>query len=181
MSAGRMIAGAFALAVLSLAAGCGDESDELRAWMDEVRATRQPQRETIAEPKRFEPFRYDRAGQSDPFAQARLGGLPAEAPEVSRTARLHPDTSRPREALEAWPLDAIRMVGHLSSGQRSFALLQVQDTVYQARVGNHAGQDFGVITKVSDTEVRLRELVQDAAGEWVHRETTLRLHEGEAK
>ena len=70
------------------------------------------------------------------------------------------------------------MVGHLANGQSNFALLQVDDMVHQARVGQHAGQDFGVITRIDESEVRLRELVQDAAGDWVQRETTLRLQEG---
>jgi type IV pilus assembly protein PilP len=147
--------------------------------MDQVRATTQPVRESIAEPKRFEPFRYDRGGEADPFAQTRLAGLALEAmPEAVRPrSKLQPDTSRPREALEGYPLDAIRMVGHMSNGRQSFALLQADRIVHQAEVGNHAGQNYGVITRVDENEVRLRELVQDAAGEWVQRETSLRLHE----
>jgi type IV pilus assembly protein PilP len=98
-------------------------------------------------------------------------------PVPRRLPRLSPDTRRVRETLEQHPLDALRMVGHLSNGRQSFALLQVDGVVHQARVGNHAGQDFGVITHVDEKEVRLRELVQDAAGEWVHREARLRLYE----
>ncbi len=177
----RALGAGLTLVALCLVAACSEDSDELRSWMDEVRASAQPVRDTIAEPKRFEPFRYDRAGQADPFAPTRLGGLPLEAPQAAKSGLLRPDTARPREALEAYPLDAIRMVGHLSNGRQSFALLQVDSMVHQARVGNHAGQDFGLITKVSESEVRLRELVQDAAGDWVHRETTLRLQEGEGK
>ena len=148
--------------------------------MDSVRATTQPVREKIAEPKRFEPFRYVRAGEADPFAQTRLAGIVLEAMADAGRARgtLQPDTSRQREALESYPLDAIRMVGHLSNGQQNFALLQAESVVHQAKVGNHAGQNFGVITRVDESEVRLREVVQDAAGEWIQRETSLRLQEG---
>ncbi|MFP5405716.1 MAG: pilus assembly protein PilP [Gammaproteobacteria bacterium] len=177
----RSIAACSVLGMLVLLAGCGDESGELRGWMDEVRASVAPVPESIAEPKRFEPFRYGRVGQADPFAQSRLGGLPIEAPEAAKGGGLRPETHRPREVLEGYPLDAIRMVGHLSNGRQSFALLQVDNTVHQARVGNHAGQDFGLITKVSESEVRLRELVQDASGDWVHRETVLQLQEGESR
>lgn len=73
------------------------------------------------------------------------------------------------------------MVGHLSNGRQAFALLQVETMVYQARVGSYAGQNFGMITKVSENEVKLKELVQDAAGDWVERETALRLQEGGKK
>ncbi|MCM5570872.1 pilus assembly protein PilP [Burkholderiaceae bacterium FT117] len=162
----------------TLLAGCGDDRTELRGWMENVRATTKPIRETIAEPKKFEPFRYDRAGEVDPFARTRLAGLAVDEAGQPVPGGLRPDTSRPRELLEGYPLDAIRMVGHMSNGKQSFALLQVDSIVHQARVGNHAGQNHGVITRVAENEVRLRELVQDAAGDWVHRETTLQLQEG---
>jgi type IV pilus assembly protein PilP len=65
----------------------------------------------------------------------------------------------------------------MSDRKSNFALLKADGMVYQARVGNHAGQNYGVITRVSETEIRLRELVQDAAGDWVARETALKLQE----
>ena len=89
-----------------------------------------------------------------------------------------PDVNRRRESLESYPLEQIKMVGHLSNGKQNFALLQVESLVYQAKVGNFAGQNFGVITRVSESEIKLKEMVQDAAGEWVERETALRLQEG---
>lgn len=176
-----LLAMALFLTVLAFVGGCSDESNELRLWMDQVRSSTRPVQETIAEPKRFDPFRYDRAGQSDPFAPTRLGGLSLEVPEATKGGGLRPDTMRRREILEDYPLDAIRMVGHLSNDRQSFALLQIGDLVHKARVGNHAGQDFGLITRISESEVRLRELVQDASGDWVHRETILHLQQGGGK
>lgn len=168
------------VAAATLLAGCEQDRSDLQGWMDRVRADTRPIRETIAEPKQFEPFRYDRAGDVDPFTRSRLAGLPPEDAGVAggNARKLKPDMQRPRELLESYPLDTIRMVGHLSNGRQSFALLQVDGIVHQARVGNYAGQNHGVITQVTETEVRLRELVQDAAGDWVHRETTLALQEG---
>lgn len=162
------------LTALALLAGCSDEQQEIRAWMQQQRASTPTIRETIPPPKRFEPFRYASAEQSDPFEQSRLS--PRAGAQAN--AGLRPDTNRRREALEAFPLDAIRMVGHLGNTKSSFALLQVDNMVYQARVGNYAGQNYGRIVRVSESEVRLRELVQDAAGDWVERETALRLQEG---
>jgi len=160
-----------------LLAGCGDDRRELVGWMQSVRDTTQPIREKIQEPKQFEPFRYDRADEQDPFTRARLAGLQLEDGVAGAGAGLQPDARRPREILESYPLDAIRMVGHMSNGRQNFALLQVDRMVHQARVGNHAGQNHGVITRVGESEVLLRELVQDAAGDWTQRETTLRLQE----
>jgi len=158
---------------VALLGGCSDEQQEIRAWMQQQRASMPTIKETIPPPKVYEPFRYANDGQSDPFAQTRLTARDSVA-----GSGLKPDTNRRREALESFPLDAIRMVGHMTNGRNSFALLQVDTTVYQARVGNYAGLNYGMITRVSESEVRLKELVQDAAGDWIERETALQLQEG---
>jgi type IV pilus assembly protein PilP len=159
-----------------LAAGCSSDQDELRAWMDDVRKNTAPIRETIAEPKRFEPFRYDNVAQIDPFSQNKLKAAMDKLAQRSKSG-LAPDLARRREPLESYPLESIRMVGHMSNGKQNFALLQVESLVYQAHVGAFAGQNFGQITRVSEGEIKLKELVQDASGEWVERETALRLQE----
>ena len=176
--AARPSARAAATALLAVGlAGCGSDHAELQAWMEETRRNTPPVRETIAEPKRFEPYRYASAELPDPFAIGRLikaGELPS-----ARAAGngVQPDLKRRREPLESYPIDAIRMIGHIRDGQRSVALLLADNLVYQARAGSYVGQNFGVITRVSDSEIRLRELVQDAAGDWVERETTMQLQE----
>lgn len=172
------IAGALRVAALAATlalGGCASDQDELRAWMDQVRAQTPPKRETVREPKQFEPFRYEVAHLTEPFAPAKLTALFEKA--AARPGGLAPDTSRRREALENFPLDVIRMVGHLSNGKQQFALLQVENLVYQARVGQYAGQNFGRIVRITETEVAVRELVQDAAGDWVERNAALRLQE----
>lgn len=148
--------------------------------MEQVRSTTQPIRDTIAEPKRFEPFRYDDVALIDPFSP---GKLQAAYDRLVQRAKggITPDLNRRREPLESYALESIQMVGHLSNGKQNFALLQVQSLIYQAKVGTYAGQNFGLITKVSENEVKLKELVQDAAGEWVERETALQLQEGSKK
>ncbi len=174
MSAGAIRTAALALLAATLLGACSDEQQEVRAWMEDQRKHTPTIKDKIAPPKSFEPFRYEALDQSDPFSQTRLsarGGMVAPASTIT------PDLKRRREALEEYPLDAIRMVGHMSNGRSSFALLQVDSMVYQARVGNYAGQNFGLITRVTDTEIKLKELVQDAAGDWVERESALRLQE----
>ena len=41
------------------------------------------------------------------------------------------------------------------------------------------GQDFGVITQINETEVLLKELVQDPVGDWTERDSSLQLQEQE--
>lgn len=163
-----------------LLSACSGEQGELQAWMDQVRRDTRPISDVIPEPKQYEPFRYDNVGQIEPFSSSKLQA--AFDRMVQRSAGgLKPDLNRRREPLEAFPLESIRMVGHLSNGKQNFALLQVESLVYQARVGTYAGQNFGTITKISENEVKLKELVQDAAGDWVERVTELRLQEGGRK
>lgn len=160
-----------ALAGGLLMAGCGSEQQELREWMREQRRNVTPRAEQVLPPRQYEPYRYAGAGQPDPFSTARLA---SKAAEPGR-GRLQPDLTRRREALESYPLDVIRMVGHLRNTAGEFALLQAENLVYRVRVGNYAGQNFGRIVQISDSEVRLRELVQDGAGDWVERDTVLQL------
>ena len=91
---------------------------------------------------------------------------------------LKPDADRRRETLESFPLDNIKMVSHMTNGRNDFALLQIEAMFDQARVGNYTGQNFGRIVCVTESEVTLKELVQDAAGDWVERDSALRLQEG---
>lgn len=157
-------------------AGCEADRDELGTWMAEARRATPTVTERITEPKRFEPFRYASGDAVDPFSLAKLDvGLPAE-PERTPGHR-GPDGNRRREPLEAYPLDNLKLVGHLVQGARRIALLQADALVHPVSVGNYIGQNHGRITKVSEAEITIRELVQDAAGDWVERDTALHLQE----
>ena len=88
-----------------------------------------------------------------------------------------PELDRRKEPLEAFPLDAMTMVGSLNRSGQLVALVKVDSLLHQVRVGNHLGQNYGRVNKISENEVVLREIVQDAAGEWIERNTTLQLQE----
>ncbi len=167
---------AFGVVALALLGACaGNHQQELQAWMDETRRETPPMRETLTEPKRFQPFRYEPGAAIDPFSHAKLQGAIEKL--AARNGGLRPDLSRRREPLESFPLENVKLVGHLQQGPLNVALLQAEKLVYQARVGNYVGQNFGKITRISETEVSLKEMVQDAVGDWVERETSLRLQE----
>jgi type IV pilus assembly protein PilP len=156
-------------------AACSNEQSELQAWMDQETKAVTPTKEKISEPKVFEPYRYENATQLDPFSVTKLSTALDKLQK--NKGGLQPDLKRRREVLENFPLENIRMVGHLANNKSAFALLQAENVVYQAKIGNYLGQNFGVITKMNDTEVQIKELVQDAAGEWTERETALRIQE----
>ena len=162
-------------------AGCGASSeDELKAWMQEQRAQQHPRVTPIAEPKPYRPEQYVETGMTDPFSKDRLTqALKREsAQQISKSnALIAPEQARRKEALEAYPLDAMVMVGSLTQAGRPVALISVDKLLYQVRVGDHLGTDFGRVLKITETEVTLREIVQDAVGEWIERPAALRLQE----
>jgi type IV pilus assembly protein PilP len=183
MSAASDLARRSAALVLSagalLVAGCEADHGEIRAWMEETRRNTPRVVEKVAEPKRFEPFRYEPSVDPDPFALAKLKAQNVALARASGGPQ--PDVSRRREPLESFPLDNLRMVGNLRQGASNVALVQVDTALYQVRVGNYVGQNFGRVLRISEGEVAIRETVQDAAGDWVERETALKLQGGETR
>lgn len=170
---------ALVLAALALA-GCADsDQEELQAWMATQRQQTKPKVEPIPEPKRFTPQAYTEQAAIDPFSNQKLAqALKREATQSAMSAALiAPELNRRREPLEGFPLDAMTMVGSLVKQGQPVALLKVDNLLYQVRPGNYLGQNYGRITKIGETDVVLRELVQDASGEWVERTTTLQLQE----
>jgi type IV pilus assembly protein PilP len=161
---------------MTVLAGCDSGHQDLQTWMDETRQATPTVVEKVSEPKRFEPFRYRVSDQADPFSLGRLRIMVAAA-SSSSGASLQPDLARRREALESFPLDTLRMVGNLRQGNTQVALLKADTALYQVRVGHHIGQNFGRVTRISESGVFVRELVQDAAGDWVERITELQLQE----
>lgn len=165
-----------AVAVVVALAGCTDDHGELSAWMDEVRDSTPRITTTVPEPKTFEPFRYAAENEIDPFSRKKLAAAFERLMKSPRNG-VAPDLQRPRELLENFPLEQIHMVGHIRNARSNAALLQVENVVYQATVGSHAGQNHGRITRITDSEVLLTELVLDAAGDWTQKQSSLRLQE----
>jgi type IV pilus assembly protein PilP len=89
-----------------------------------------------------------------------------------------PELARRKDAMESFPLDAMRLVGSIVKGGQPVALVMVDKLLYQVRLGNHLGQNYGRVIKITETDVTLREIVQDAVGEWIERTATLQLQEG---
>jgi type IV pilus assembly protein PilP len=158
--------------------GCGEDGvNEIQAWMNEAKSQTKVVNTKIPEPKKFIPFTYDAKNTVDPYNPLKLEVALAKAQAKPGNNAFKPDLERRREPLESFPLDTIKMVGTLNKQGLSFALLQVDKVVYQAKVGNYVGQNFGMITNINETEIQLKEIVQDAAGDWVERKAKLELQE----
>jgi type IV pilus assembly protein PilP len=165
--------------VLVLLAGCGSSGeDELRQWMAEQRQQAKPKVQPISEPKPFKPESYMGQGAADPFSKSKLTqALKNLSGPSANNALIAPELKRRKEALEAFPLDTMTMVGSLIKEGRPIALIKADNLLHQVRVGNYLGPNYGRITKITETEVTLREIVQDAANDWVTRPATLQLQE----
>lgn len=173
----RTLMQATPLVVAFMLAGCGDGGvQEVKEWMDEVRRQTPVAVQRLSEPKKFVPFAYAGKEELDPYNPTKLSVALAKL-QSSSNSGIKPDFDRRKEPLESYPLDSIRMVGTLEKPGLSYALLQVDKTVFQAKVGNYVGQNFGMITKITDSEVEIKEIVRDPSGEWTERKAKLELQE----
>lgn len=166
--------------LLAMLSGCSNSGeDELRQWMTEQRNQTKPQITPIPEPKAFVPQAYLQEGSVDPFSNQKLTQAlrRASTQAMANAALITPELNRRKEPLESFPLDSMVMVGSLNKGGQLVALVKVDNLLYQVRPGNYLGQNYGRITKISETDVTLREIVQDAAGEWIERAAALQLQE----
>lgn len=153
--------------------------DDLTAWMSEQRSTVRPRVEPIAEPAAYVPSNFIGLGAVSPFSEDKLTVLlRAQAASPSISSLIATELNRRKEPLELVPLDTLSMVGLLNRGAETVALVRSDNLLHQIRVGNHLGQNYGRVTRITETQITLREIVQDAAGEWIERTTTLQLHEG---
>ena len=168
-----------AVVCLVLTACSSSGQEELQQWMTEQRNLTKPRIEPLPEPKRFSPQAYTQEGAIEPFSRQKLTQAlnRSSSQATSNAALIAPELSRRKEPLEAMPLDAVAMVGSLVKLGQPVALVRVDNLLYQVRVGSYLGQNYGRITKISETELTLREIVQDAAGEWLERPATLQLQE----
>lgn len=176
-AAARKAPVALALALAAgLLAGCAGESEELQSWMERQRNQVTPSVPPLVPPKRFEPQPYTQAEAVEPFSTQKLTvALKQEARQPN--SLLATELNRRKEPLEAFPLDGMAMVGSVTKQGVPYALLRVDALLYQVTVGDHLGQNYGRVTRISETEIVLREVIQDAGGEWIERPATLQLQE----
>lgn len=159
-----------------LLAGCGAGVDEIQAWMEQQRREVKPGVSPLSPPKRFEPQSYAGLQAVEPFSAQKMDAA-LKQENRQQSALLASEQNRRKEPLEAFPLDSVLMVGSVQKQGRPMALLRVDKLLYQVKVGDYLGQNYGRITKIDETQVVLREIVQDAAGEWIERTTNLQLQE----
>ncbi len=170
---------AVALGLAALLAACGsDEHRDLKQELAEATKDFRGRVDPLPQVKPYEPVPYTGEGQVDPFRPERIELAQAARRASSGTAALiEEQRKRPPEPLEAFPLETIQMLGTITQEKETFALVKAGPNLYRVRKGNYMGQNFGVITAIDESEIKLKELVQDSGGEWVERMSSLQLVE----
>ncbi len=155
----------------SLMACTGEEGDDLDQFMANAANGMRKTVEPLPEVLPYTPVQYnvDQA-LKDPFMSRKSKG---------GSGALQPNTNRPREALESFPLESLIYVGSLSRNKSNYALIKTPDkTIQQVRVGNYLGPNFGLITAINENAIDIKEVVQDdVTGDWVERAASINLQE----
>jgi type IV pilus assembly protein PilP len=156
-----------------LLAGCGgEEYQDLREFVKNSGAGMRGKIEPPPEVKPYEYFAYTNdTNLPDPFK-------PRKQEKRSGGGINQPDMDRPKEALEEFPLESLKMVGYLYRNKIGYAVIRSTDgKLYRVKAGNYVGMNFGLIKEVTDTQIIIKEMVQDSAGDWTERVSSLQLLE----
>lgn len=163
------------LSIFILAGCTGDQHDDLNTFIEEVKSRKPGRIKGLPEIKPYESFIYDPETLRDPFSP--FVDVEEQEEEVISDG-LRPDSNRKREALEQFPLDSLVFVGHMERNGKRWALISApDDTVYRVQPGNHLGQNFGEILLITETTIKIKEIIPNGTGGWADREVALQLTE----
>jgi len=160
---------------LLLLAGCGgEEFQDLRDFVKNAGVDMRGKIEPPPDVMPYEPFTYDNdTNLPDPFKPRK-----ADAKNANRTGLNQPNLNRPKEELEDYPLESLKMVGYLfQKGVGHAVIRSAEGKVYVIKTGNYIGLNFGQVVSVTETEAKVKEMVQDSVGDWSERESSLQLAE----
>lgn len=155
-----------------LLTACSNEGDDLDQFIREAGKDMRVKIPPLPEVKPYVPFEYNADDMlNDPFR-------PRKA-QANGTSGIQPDMNRPKQPLEAYPLESLKFVGSISREKLNYALIKTPDnSIHQLKVGNYAGQNFGIVTEITESGVMLKEIVQDdLTGDWLERPASIMLQE----
>ncbi|XXQ68794.1 pilus assembly protein PilP [Neisseriaceae bacterium B1] len=156
-----------ALSSLIALSACSEEHSDLQSWMQEQRNSAKSQIKPAEKPVPMEHVVYVTPQLSSPHAfsssKMRSAAQNANAPDMSRA----------KELLENYSLENLKFVGSIGTPNNRSGLVEVDGHIYTVRVGNHIGQNYGRISKITADGLEIIEVVEDTDGRWVNRPTTL--------
>lgn len=174
--ASRIARAATAASVLMSLVGCGNRLADLQQYANQVKARKGGHIEPIPQLKPFETYTYNDQDDRSPFTPQLNTLAKNNTNRGTSTSGLHPNFNRNREYLEQFPLDGLKMMGTLEVGGTLYALVKDSDNIlHRVQDGNYMGQNYGKIISITDSEIKLREIVPDGQGGWSERITTVTL------
>ncbi len=147
--------------------GCNKEND-LVAYVQEVNKRPSSQIEPLPPVRVFEDYVYSASALRSPFQPPMV--------DLKVAKGKGPDVNRPKEVLEAFPLDSLRLVGALQKKGILWALIiDKSGMIHHLKVGNYLGQNSGRINKILEDRIELIETVADSQGRWQEKPITMNL------
>jgi type IV pilus assembly protein PilP len=157
---------------------CGDRMGDLRQYTNEVKARKGGHIDPLPQIKPFEVYTYADQDARSPFTQATQTMTASNVNRGTSTNGVHPDFTRNHEYLEQFPLDGLKMVGTLTVNGALYGLVKDSDNIlHRVSVGNYMGQNYGKIISITDSDIKLHEMVPDGQGGWSERVTDVTLSE----
>lgn len=151
---------------------CSVGMSDLEDFVAQEKAKKSTRIEPIPQIKQYEAFAYVGGDRRDPFVPS----AERQADTAGGNSALRPDVHRNREPLEEFPLDGLRMLGMILANGQTYALVKAPDNViHRVTRGDHMGQNYGAITQINDSEIKLTEIVPDGFGGWMQRPASLAL------
>jgi type IV pilus assembly protein PilP len=160
-----------------LLACSGELITDLELYVEEVKGRQKTNIEPLPEFEPYESFIYQANDLRDPFTEPTFSQPRATTMQASGNG-IAPDFNRPTEPLEEFTLDSLRMVGTLEQHEETWALINdTEGTIHRIQPGNYAGQNHGKISRITEYEVKLTEIIPDGIGGWVERQASITISE----
>lgn len=165
-----------ALCMIVILAGCStDDMSDLKEYVTDIKSRHKGAVDPLPEVKTVEPFVFAAGDLRDPFVPDEKSQEPEEEKVESG---IRPDTTRPKEELESYELDTLRMVGTVNRENVLWGLIKATDgTIHRVRAGNYIGRNYGKIVNIKEDQIELVEIVSESPGAWHERKAGLDLAE----
>ena len=156
--------------MMLMVSGCSKDVNDLYTFIEKEKSSNVGSVKPIPQFKPYESFSYTATELRDPFVST------AEIDQdLGATAdALHPERDRPRQPLEAFPLDTLAMVGVLEQKEDRWGLIKdPQNVVHRVKLGNYMGKNEGRILEITETDIRLVEIIPDGIGGFIERDASI--------
>ena len=154
--------------VALLTTSCSKDVDDLYDYIENTKLSSVGSVRPIPQFKPYQSFAYSATDLRDPF-ESNVDTNPS----ITKNS-LQPETDRPKQLLESFPLDALSMVGTIEQMDNAWGLIKdPKNVVHKVKLGNYMGKNEGRIIKITETMIYLVEIVSDGIGSYIERDASI--------